>query len=215
MALPARAHHGAETTATTMKTTTNSSPEVSPSIEAEDTPSPALDAVIGLGANLGDRVRTLSGAVHALGDHGALEAVSSLYATEPVGPPQPGFLNAAARIRFAGTPASLLALLLDVERRFGRERRERWGPRVLDLDLLWIEGVAVQEEELSVPHPRLLSRRFALEPLLEVAPDARDPRTGVLLAEHLERLAPGGVARVKGPEWAGSRSGKAAAPGGK
>ncbi len=103
--------------------------------------------------------------------------VSAVYETDPIGPPQPLYLNAAALLAWDASPAKLLALLLEVEQSLGRERREKWGPRTIDLDLLWLEGVAVSQGGLVVPHERLLERPFALLPMLEVAPGAQDPAT--------------------------------------
>jgi 2-amino-4-hydroxy-6-hydroxymethyldihydropteridine diphosphokinase len=150
-------------------------------------------AVVGLGANLGDRLAAMRAAVRELGRTSAVLATSSVYETEPVGPAQPRFLNAAALLAWQGSPEELLRVLLDVEARLGRVRSERWGPRVIDLDLLWAEGVVVEGEQLTVPHPRLRERAFALVPLLDVAPDARDPRTG----EAYEHVL-GALARVPG-----------------
>jgi 2-amino-4-hydroxy-6-hydroxymethyldihydropteridine diphosphokinase len=128
---------------------------------------------------------------------GYIEAVSSLYDTVPVGgPPQPRYLNAAARLRTALSPRELLGALLGIERSEGRERRERWGPRPLDLDILWIAGLFVDEPGLTVPHPRLAERAFALLPLLEVAPDATDPRTGRPLSDLVSALDASGVIRL-------------------
>lgn len=135
-------------------------------------------AAIGFGANVGDRLATMRSALHALGEVVRVEATSHVYATAPVGPPQPEFLNAAALVRFEGDPEALLDALLAIEARLGRVRRERWGPRVIDLDVLWIEGVVLQSPRLVVPHPHLKERAFAVKPLLDVAPDATDPRTG-------------------------------------
>ncbi len=116
-----------------------------------------------------------------------------MYATAPVGgPPQPEFFNAAALVVYGGTPLDLLDALLAIEARLGRVRAERWGPRTLDLDILWIDGLAVDDPRLEVPHPRLHERAFALAPLLEIVPDARDPRTGAVYA------APPGVVRDTG-----------------
>jgi 2-amino-4-hydroxy-6-hydroxymethyldihydropteridine diphosphokinase len=108
------------------------------------------------------------------------------------GPPQPDFLNAAALVTYEGEPEALLGALLAIERRLGRRRGgERYGPRTIDLDILWIEGRTVDTEELVVPHPRLLERAFALLPLLELVPEARDPRSGERLAEsQLAKTAP-------------------------
>jgi 2-amino-4-hydroxy-6-hydroxymethyldihydropteridine diphosphokinase len=138
----------------------------------------ALNAVIGLGSNLGERRALLlaaARAVHMLGKPGP---VSALYETVPVGPPQPLFLNAALAIETPLAPDSLLDALLEIERQLGRVRRERWGPRSIDLDILWIAEGPFESPRLSVPHPELRCRAFALRPLLDVAPGATDPRDG-------------------------------------
>ncbi|HVU00594.1 MAG TPA: 2-amino-4-hydroxy-6-hydroxymethyldihydropteridine diphosphokinase [Polyangiaceae bacterium] len=165
-----------------------------------------MDAVVGLGGNLGDVRATLAAAVRAIGRHFQVLAVSSLYETAPVGPPQPVFLNAAVRVALDAPPETLLRELLSIEAEFGRVRRERYGPRTLDLDVLWIDGVTLASPGLTVPHPRLLERRFALGPLLDVAPGARHPATSEPLSAVLERLPPGGVHEVAGPDWAESRT---------
>jgi 2-amino-4-hydroxy-6-hydroxymethyldihydropteridine diphosphokinase len=154
------------------------------------------DCVIGLGANLGDRAATLGAAVQALIHLGTFVAVSSVYETDPVGPPQPSFLNAAVRLRVALPPESLLVELLRIESAAGRERRERWGPRTLDLDILWIQGVVCQSPALTVPHPELCSRAFALVPLLDVAPEAADPTTGSAYRSVLAGLETASVRRA-------------------
>lgn len=153
-------------------------------------------AVIGLGANWGEPRQALSGAVHALGSLGSLGGVrriSSLYETLPVGPPQPNFLNAAVLWEGQLDPDALLGVLQRLELAAGRVRTVRWGPRTLDLDLLWVEGVRRDEPRLTLPHPRLPERAFALVPLVEVAPGARDPRSGRLYAETLAELGAEGV----------------------
>jgi 2-amino-4-hydroxy-6-hydroxymethyldihydropteridine diphosphokinase len=150
--------------------------------------------VVGLGANLGDRRACLQGARDAIEALPATEvlAASQLSETAPVGgPPQGAYLNGALLVRSALTPTDLMARLLDIERSFGRERRERWGPRTLDLDLLFSPGLLLDEPTLTMPHPRLTERRFALAPLVEVAPWAADPHTGVFYREILDGLPPG------------------------
>jgi 2-amino-4-hydroxy-6-hydroxymethyldihydropteridine diphosphokinase len=138
-----------------------------------------LRAVVGVGANLGDRLVTMRAAVRELARFAQVEKTSRVYATAPVGGPlQPEFLNAAVRVACEGAPLALLDALLEIEARFGRVRAERWGPRTLDLDLLWIAGVALDTPRLVVPHLRLHERAFAVVPLLELVPDATDPRTG-------------------------------------
>lgn len=139
----------------------------------------ALSAVVGLGANLGDRVATLQKALRELTVVAPVAKVSRCYASAPLGgPPQPAFLNAAALVEYGGSATDLLDELLAIEARLGRTRGARWGPRVIDLDLLWAEDLVVETESLSLPHPRLAQRAFALLPMLELVPGARDPRTG-------------------------------------
>ena len=136
--------------------------------------------VIGLGANLGDKIATFEAALTALAELGRVEAVSQVYETAPVGGPvQPDYYNAAVCIRSHLAPRSLLQKLLKIEQDHGRIRDCRWGPRQLDLDILWIEATSIDEPGLNVPHSRLLERNFALVPLIEVAPDAEDPNTGM------------------------------------
>jgi 2-amino-4-hydroxy-6-hydroxymethyldihydropteridine diphosphokinase len=137
-----------------------------------------LHAVIGLGANLGDRLGALREAATRIASFATVRALSFVYESPPMGPPQPHYLNAAVYVEYKGTPEGLLAQVLTVERRMGRVRAVRWGPRTIDLDILWIEGRVVSREDLSVPHPRLTERAFALAPLHDVVPRALDPRTG-------------------------------------
>lgn len=171
-----------------------------------------MDVVVGLGSSLGDRASTLVSAVAELSRLGTITAVSALYETDPVGPPQPAYLNAAARVELVLSARELLDSLLEIERRHGRTRRERWGPRTLDLDILWILGQDVREHDLVVPHARLFERRFALVPLLDVAPDARDPRSGAALRAWLDALPDGGVVRIAAPTWAHAAASKAVFP---
>jgi 2-amino-4-hydroxy-6-hydroxymethyldihydropteridine diphosphokinase len=137
--------------------------------------------VVGLGSNVGDRLDYLSRARAGIAAFATELAASSIHETAPVGGPSQGdFLNAALLVEFAGAPRALLDALLGLERELGRDRSEdavRWGPRVIDLDLLLVVGVVLDEPGLTVPHPRLHERAFALVPLLEVLPDAIDPRT--------------------------------------
>jgi len=137
-------------------------------------------AYIGLGANLGDRERTIRRAVELLGAEPGIEvvAVSTLRETEPIGyPDQPPFLNGAVAVETVVSPRDLLSRLLAVERELGRVRGEgpRFGPRTVDLDLLLYGDHVVDEPGLTVPHSRLAERRFALEPLHELDPELRLP----------------------------------------
>jgi len=149
--------------------------------------------VIGLGANLGDRVATLKSAVVGLLPLGRVLGISALYESAAVGPRQPDYLNAAALLESELPPLGLLHQLLELERAHGRERRERWGPRTLDLDVLYSPGLLLAEPELTLPHPELARRVFALAPLLDVAPSARDPRSGEPYADVMVALGDQGV----------------------
>ena len=138
-------------------------------------------AYIGLGANLADREGTIEQAVGLLGAESGIEvvSVSSLRETEPWGRvAQPAFVNGAVAVETTLEPRALLGVLLDVERRLGRVRDERWGPRTIDLDLLLYGDVVLDEPGLTVPHPRLHERAFALEPLQELDPELAVPGRG-------------------------------------
>lgn len=147
-----------------------------------------LRAVVGFGANLGSCRETLRSAARELASVARVERTSHLYVTAPVGPPQPDFLNAAALVTSERTPLGLLESLLAIEAGLGRVRTARWGPRIIDLDILWCEGAMERSARLTLPHARLRERAFAVVPLLEVCPDARDPFTG-----EIYRAPPGDV----------------------
>jgi len=158
---------------------------------------------VGLGANLGDPERTLVAAVEDLGrlPDVKLRHCSSLYAAAPIGPPQPEFRNAVVSLATTRNPESLLAALLDIERAHGRIRTERWGPRLLDLDiLLWGDRV-VDAPGLRIPHPELPHRRFALEPLAELDPGARHPVLQKTVAELLAAVRDQSLQRLDSVLW--------------
>jgi 2-amino-4-hydroxy-6-hydroxymethyldihydropteridine diphosphokinase len=158
-------------------------------------------AGVGLGSNVGDRRAHLSRAVAAMEWLGTRLDVSSLYESTPVGgPPQGDFLNAVAVVDTPRSAAGLLAGLLEIEREAGRVRRERWGPRILDLDLLLHGDERVDEPGLTVPHPRMQRRRFVLEPLAEVWPEATLP-DGTDIVALLDQVRDQEVRRVEGPDW--------------
>lgn len=154
----------------------------------------SVDAVIGLGANLGHPQQTFQRALRALPVSVRVLARSKLYRTAAIGPQQPDFRNAAVLVRSSLPLRPLLRTLLELELAMGRVRRERWGPRVIDLDLLWAGQHVMDEPELVLPHPRLTQRAFALRPLLDVVPDAVDPTSGRPYAECLQTLAAQGIA---------------------
>jgi 2-amino-4-hydroxy-6-hydroxymethyldihydropteridine diphosphokinase len=136
-------------------------------------------AYIGIGSNVGDRTKFVRDAVAALGaaEDIEVEDVSSLYETSPLGgPPQRSFVNLVVKIDTAYEPRALLEACKLIEGRFGREPSDiRWGPRVVDLDILLYDDEKVNEPDLEIPHPRLRERKFALVPLLEIEPGITDP----------------------------------------
>jgi 2-amino-4-hydroxy-6-hydroxymethyldihydropteridine diphosphokinase len=146
-------------------------------------------AFVGIGSNLGDREAYVRRALELLAAEEGIEvvAVSELRETEPVGPVEQGpFVNGAALLATELSPRDLLDRLLAIEERLGRVRNERFGPRTIDLDLLVYGDDVTDEPGLTVPHPRLHERRFALEPLADLAPDLVVPGRGpisALLAE--------------------------------
>ena len=122
-----------------------------------------------LGSNLGDRMAYLRGAVNGFAD---VDAVSDVYETKPVGGPEQGpYLNMVVRLQSSAGARELLAQCRARELEAGRERVERWGPRTLDADLLWIDGERVESPNLTIPHPRMYERDFVLVPLADVGPD--------------------------------------------
>ena len=131
-------------------------------------------AYLGLGSNLGDRRVHLREAIRLLGSgpRVRLMAISGVFETDPVGPvEQPRFLNLVLAARTDFPPEDLLAHCAAVEHTLGRVRREKWGPRTIDVDVLWLEGITMETDRLTLPHPRILERAFVLVPLAQVAPD--------------------------------------------
>ncbi|MCP1375532.1 2-amino-4-hydroxy-6-hydroxymethyldihydropteridine diphosphokinase [Dyella lutea] len=159
----------------------------------------ARDAYVALGSNLGDSRATLVGAAEALAalPGSRLAGISRIYRTPPWGRrDQPDFLNAVVRLRTTLEPHDLLDALMAIERRFGRTRDgERWGPRTLDLDLLHVDGVVLDEPQLTLPHPRMGERAFVLLPLADLAPELELPGQG-RVAELLRRVDAGGCEPV-------------------
>jgi 2-amino-4-hydroxy-6-hydroxymethyldihydropteridine diphosphokinase len=158
---------------------------------------------IGLGANLGTPERTLAESVDALGAFPGTTVTdrSSLYASAPLGPPQPEYRNAVVALATTQEPRALLDLLLTIERSHGRIRAERWGPRTLDLDVLLWGARIVDEPGLRIPHPELQRRRFALEPLAEIEPTARHPILERTVAELLDGVRDQEIRRIETPLW--------------
>ena len=156
----------------------------------------AETAYLSLGSNLGDRAANLRAAVAQLNVAGRLLAVSAFYETQPVDvPDQPWFLNCVAAIETDMTPRELLQLALHVEAAMGRIRMREKGARKIDIDIVLFGDWVVDEPGLKIPHPAMHQRRFVLEPLVEIAPEARHPELGKTARELLAALPVGQTVR--------------------
>ena len=148
-------------------------------------------AYIGIGSNLGDKPGNCRRAIEALGSNprNLLVRCSPLYHTEPVGKTdQDWFVNGVVSLETSMDPRELLEFLLSIERKMGRVREEKWGPRRIDLDILFCGDQILNETDLQVPHPRLHERRFVLIPLQDVAPDLVHPVLGKTVSRILAEL---------------------------
>jgi 2-amino-4-hydroxy-6-hydroxymethyldihydropteridine diphosphokinase len=158
---------------------------------------------ISLGGNLGDPAASMASALRMLDADASSDvlAVSSLYRTPPWGKiDQPDFLNAAAIIETGREPRDFLEFCLETERHLKRVREERWGPRLIDLDILAFGDRVIAETGLEVPHPRMLERAFVLVPLAEIAPDFAIK--GVSLSGHLAHIDSAGIEKLPGKaDW--------------
>lgn len=146
---------------------------------------------VGLGSNVGDRLEQISRAVQRLGRLPGVRVsrMATIYDTEPVGPPQPEYLNTVIEMDTALSPQQLLETLKLLERQLGRvPSSQRWGPRVIDLDILLYDDRVLNEPALIIPHPRLHERRFVLEPLAQLAPKLIHPVLKQTIAELLAAL---------------------------
>jgi 2-amino-4-hydroxy-6-hydroxymethyldihydropteridine diphosphokinase len=158
-------------------------------------------AFLGLGSNMGDRADNINIAIKLLRESGQIdiENISSLYQTEPVGVEgQPEFYNCAMRIKTPLDPHPLLRLIKAIERQMGREPSTHMQPRLIDIDILLYDDTDLESLELKIPHPRLTTRRFVLEPLLELEPGLRDPISSRPLKDFLAFVARQDVRRIGG-----------------
>lgn len=145
-------------------------------------------AFVSVGSNLGDRRAHLQTAVDALP---GVVSVSGVYETAPVGgPPQEQFLNLVVELNTELSPKDLLGVCHRIESLAGRVRSERWGPRTLDLDIIWMEGVTQDDPQLTIPHPRARERKFVLVPWRELAPDLVSSRDVELAEGHVSAAVP-------------------------
>ncbi len=141
---------------------------------------------------MGDRAANLQTAIEKLKTVGSVLAVSSFYETEPVEmTAQPWFLNCAVKFETEKMPRQLIAAILNLEQEMGRQRKQAKGPRTIDIDILLFGSSIVQLKGLTIPHPRMHERRFVLEPLAEIAPDARHPSQKRTVRELRDSLPPG------------------------
>jgi 2-amino-4-hydroxy-6-hydroxymethyldihydropteridine diphosphokinase len=160
--------------------------------------------LVGVGSNLGDREFLIRKAVEAMRDlpRTLVVRVSSLYDTDPVGEvEQPPFLNAVVWLETTLEPRELLWQLLLIEKRMGRVRSQRWGPRPIDLDLLFYDDRIIDEPDLAVPHPEAHRRGFVLLPLLELDPEFVHPGSGESIKKLIKRLPPDPPVRKGGRFW--------------
>ncbi len=167
---------------------------------AEITAIKPVIAYIGLGANLGDPRQQVAEAVRRLKETEEVEVVrvSACYLTPPLGPPgQPWYVNAAVQVKTRLTPDELMRVLIGIETAMGRMRGERWGPRLIDLDLLLYDGEVSAGPDLTVPHPEMHRRAFVLMPLADIAPEAWHPVLKKTMLELLEGLDAGERQAVK------------------
>ncbi len=157
-------------------------------------------AYLSLGSNVGDRAANLNTAISRLGGLGKVVAVSSFYETEPVElTAQPWFLNCALRLETEKTPRQLLEGILAMEQEMGRRREQKKGPRNIDIDILLFGDAIIETQGLTIPHPAMHERRFVLEPLAEIAPEARHPVLKKTVRELRDALPPGQTVR-RAPE---------------
>jgi 2-amino-4-hydroxy-6-hydroxymethyldihydropteridine diphosphokinase len=153
-------------------------------------------AYLSLGSNVGDRNLNLRDAISRLEARGRVVAVSSFYETEPVEfVSQAWFLNCAVALQTENNPQELMEAVLEIEREMGRERIQKKGPRNIDIDILLFGNAVVNSPGLTIPHPSMEQRRFVLEPLAEIAPDARHPVLHKTIRQLRDQLASPAVVR--------------------
>ncbi len=160
-------------------------------------------AYLGLGSNIGDRLSNMRAAVEYIRNYRGccIVDVSALYETKAVGViEQPDFLNAVISIRTILTPKDLLEMCRSIENELGRKRTIRWGPRVIDVDILVYDNLMIKTDELTIPHPEMTSRAFVMVPLAEIAPDLLVDGE-IVSSEAVEKLDISGVREFCSKDW--------------
>ena len=161
-----------------------------------------VEIVLGLGTNLGDRLSNLRRGLALLATDVLIERVSSLFETTPWGvADQPDFLNAVVLGSTRSEPHELLGRVKAIEVEAGRTPDERWGPRLLDIDILYYDDLLLDDPDLQIPHPRIGERAFVLVPLAEVGPNRRDARTGRTVVEMLASIDRSGMRYAASADW--------------
>ncbi len=163
-------------------------------------PTDQITVFLGLGTNLGNRRANLRRAVTALEQILTVQAISPVYRTAPWGQPdQPYFFNLCLKVATSLAPLSLLAQLKTIETDLGRRPSHRWGPRLIDLDILFYNGLILQSDTLIIPHARLAERAFVLAPLADLAPGLVHPQTGLSVGQMLAEVDATGVQKLAQP----------------
>ena len=170
-----------------------------------ESPTDTARVYLGLGTNLGDRRVNLREAVHRLGGRVAIDGLSALYETPPMGPPdQPWYLNAACTGSTELGPEELLIFVKEIERGMGRVPTRRWGPRLIDIDILFYDDLILASPDLTIPHPGIPHRLFVLAPLADIAPELVHPQLGESISALLNKLSTGSddIRRIaESEEW--------------
>ncbi len=152
---------------------------------------------LSLGSNLNDRFANLRRAIDELQQYVAVTAISPVFVTEPWGDTdQPPFLNICVAVAGDLSPHEMLHRAKEIERKMGREKTRHWGPRLIDIDILFYDRLILQDDELTIPHPHIAERAFVLAPLAEIIPDFRHPQTNLTVQEMLDNVDLAGVERL-------------------
>lgn len=180
-------------------------------MEAKESVNRMSRLYLSLGSNLNERYANLRRAIGLLREHMSVTAISPVYATEPWGDrDQPAFLNVCVAASTTLAPHDVLHLIKSIEQEMGRQPSRHWGPRLIDIDIIFYDNLVLRDEGLTIPHPRLAERAFVLAPLADLIPDFRHPQTGETVWELLDRVGADGVERLFEMEYPADSRRKAA-----